>query len=44
VMMGADHAGNVPVEIAKLRAASLIDDELEWCLGRTAAEFFGLPG
>jgi predicted TIM-barrel fold metal-dependent hydrolase len=43
VMMGADHAGNVPVEIAKLRAASITEEDLEWCLGRTAAEFFGLP-
>jgi amidophosphoribosyltransferase len=29
--------------IAKLKAANLSDDDLEWCLGKTAAEFFGLP-
>jgi predicted TIM-barrel fold metal-dependent hydrolase len=43
VMMGADHAANLPVELAKFRAAGLTEEELEWCLGRTAAEFFGLP-
>lgn len=42
VMMGADHAANVPVELAKFRAAGLSEEELEWCLGRTAAEFFRL--
>jgi len=43
VMMGADHAANVPVELAKFRSASLSDEDLEWCLGKTAAGFFGLP-
>ncbi len=43
VMMGADHSDNVSVELAKFRAAGLSEDELAWCLGGTAARFFGLP-
>ncbi len=43
VLFGTDHAGNLPVELAKFRAADLSDEDLEWCLGRTAAEVYGLP-
>ncbi len=43
VLFGTDHAENCPVELAKFKAAALSGEELEWCLGRTAAEVYSLP-
>lgn len=43
VMMGADHGENLPVEIAKFKAAGLSESDLAMCLGGSAARFFGLP-
>jgi len=43
VMFGTDHADNCATELVKLRTAGLSDEELEWCLGRTAAEVYSLP-
>jgi len=42
VMFGADLVPNVPVELAKYRSLGLSEADLEWCLGKTAAEVFGL--
>jgi len=42
-MFGTDHADNCATELVKLRTAGLSDEELEWCLGRTAAEVYSLP-
>ena len=43
VMFGSDHGQNVATELAKYRTMGLDDRELEWCLGRTAAEVFRIP-
>jgi predicted TIM-barrel fold metal-dependent hydrolase len=43
IMFGSDHGDNVAAELAKFRAIGLTDEELEWCLGRTAAEVFRIP-
>lgn len=43
VMFGSDHGENVAIELAKYRAMGLTNEELEWCLGKTAAEVFKLP-
>jgi len=42
VMFGSDLLLNIPVELAKYRAIGLSEAQLEWCLGRTAAEVFRL--
>ena len=42
IMFGSDWPSNVPVELAKYRAASLSDEELATCLGGTAARVFRL--
>jgi predicted TIM-barrel fold metal-dependent hydrolase len=42
-MLASDHADNCAAELAKLRGCGLTDEELEWILGRTAGELFGLP-
>jgi predicted TIM-barrel fold metal-dependent hydrolase len=43
VMLGTDLVKNVPVELAKYRALGLAEEQLEWCLGKTAASVFRLP-
>jgi uncharacterized protein len=43
-MLASDHADNCAAELAKLRGCGLSEEELEWVLGRTAAEVFGLRG
>lgn len=42
VMFGSDHADNAATELAKFRSIGLSDEELDWCLGGTAARVFGL--
>ena len=42
VLFGSDTPANVPVELAKYRAASLSEEELATCLGGTAARIFQL--
>ncbi len=42
VLFGADHADNVATELTKHRTIGLADHELEWVLGRTAVEVYGL--
>ena len=42
VLFGSDWPANVPVELAKYRAASLSDEDLATCLGGTAARIFRL--
>lgn len=42
ILFGSDLPDNVPVEIAKYKAAGLSNDELEDCLYRTAAKVFKL--
>jgi predicted TIM-barrel fold metal-dependent hydrolase len=43
VMFGSDHGENVATELTKYRTIGLTDGELEWCLGKTAAEVFKIP-
>lgn len=43
MLMGSDHPANLTVELAKYRAAGLLDAELANCLGRTARRLFALP-
>lgn len=42
LMFGTDNPDNVGVELAKYRALHLPEEELSWCLGRTAETVFGL--
>jgi len=42
LMFGSDHAENAATELTKFRTAGLTEDELAWCLGKTAAAVFGL--
>ena len=42
VMLGTDLVPNIPVELAKYRGLGLSDDELAWCLGKTAEAVFRL--
>jgi predicted TIM-barrel fold metal-dependent hydrolase len=42
IMFGSDLPDNLPVELAKYRAAGLSEKELENCLGGTAMKLFGL--
>jgi predicted TIM-barrel fold metal-dependent hydrolase len=43
VMLGSDSGENVATELVKYRTMSLSEDELEWCLGKTAIKVFNLP-
>ncbi|MCW4026585.1 MAG: amidohydrolase family protein [Candidatus Bathyarchaeota archaeon] len=43
IMFGSDHGDNVAAELAKFGAISLTDQELEWCLGKTATKGFKIP-
>jgi predicted TIM-barrel fold metal-dependent hydrolase len=43
VMFGSDHGDNAATELVKFRTARLTAEELDWCLGATAAQVFGLP-
>ena len=43
VMFGSDHGENAAAELTKYRTIGLTDEELDWCLGKTAAEVFKLP-
>jgi predicted TIM-barrel fold metal-dependent hydrolase len=40
VMFGSDHGGNMEAELSKYRSLNLSKEELEWCLGNTAAKVF----
>jgi len=42
VMLGTDLISNMPVELAKYRAIGLSENELQWCLGKTAESVFRL--
>ena len=42
ILFGSDWPSNLPVELAKYRAASLSDKQLAACLGGTAARIFQL--
>jgi uncharacterized protein len=42
IMLGSDHADNAATELAKFRSIGLTDEELDWCLGGSAARVFGL--
>ena len=42
MVMGSDHPANLPVELAKWRAAGLSEGDLANCLGRTARTVFRL--
>jgi predicted TIM-barrel fold metal-dependent hydrolase len=42
-MLASDHADNCAAELAKLRGCGLSPEELDWILGGTASEVFGLP-
>lgn len=43
IMFGSDHGDNVATELTKFRTIVLTDEELEWCLGKTAAKVFKIP-
>lgn len=43
IMFGSDSAENTAAELAKYRTIGLTSEELEWCLGKTAAKVFGIP-
>ena len=43
IMFGSDHGDNVATELTKFRTMGLTDEELEWCLGRTAVKVFRIP-
>lgn len=42
LMFGSDHGENAASELAKYRTINLADEELEWCLGKTAAKAFNI--
>ena len=42
VMFGSDHGENVATELAKYRSIGLTEEDLEWCLGKTAKTVFSL--
>jgi hypothetical protein len=39
-MLGSDHGSNMEAELSKYRSLNLSKEELEWCLGNTAAKVF----
>jgi predicted TIM-barrel fold metal-dependent hydrolase len=43
IMMGGDLISNLPVELAKFRSLDLSEEDLNWCLAKTATEVFRLP-
>jgi uncharacterized protein len=43
LMMASDHGDNAATELTKHRTCGLTQEELEWCLGRTAVEVYKLP-
>jgi predicted TIM-barrel fold metal-dependent hydrolase len=43
IMMAGDLTSNFPVELAKYRSLNLPEDQLNWCLAKTAIEAFRLP-
>jgi predicted TIM-barrel fold metal-dependent hydrolase len=40
VMLGSDHGSNIEAELSKYRSLNLSREDLEWCLGKTAAKVF----
>lgn len=42
LMFGSDNPFNAPVELAKYRALDLSEEDLAWCLGRTANQVYKL--
>lgn len=43
VLFGSDHADNAATELTKFRTAGLTEEELAWCLHKTAASVYALP-
>jgi predicted TIM-barrel fold metal-dependent hydrolase len=43
VMWAGDLVSNFPVELAKYRSLNLPEDQLNWCLAKTAIKVFKLP-
>jgi len=43
VMMAGDLTSNFAVELCKYRSLNLPEDQLNWCLAKTAIEVFNLP-
>jgi len=42
IMFGSDHPENIATELTKYRTVGLTEEELLWCLGKTAATVFGI--
>ena len=42
VMFGSDHGENAATELTKFKTVGLSDQELEWCLGKTASKVFNI--
>ena len=42
LMFATDHPSNVPVELHKWRSLGLSPGDLEWVLGRTATQVYGI--
>ncbi|MBS7656607.1 MAG: amidohydrolase family protein [Candidatus Bathyarchaeia archaeon] len=42
IMFGSDHPENIPSELAKYRTVGFTDEELKWCLAKTAAKVFNI--
>jgi predicted TIM-barrel fold metal-dependent hydrolase len=43
VMLGSDHGSNMEAELCKYRSLGLVEEDLEYCLGKTAAQVFDIP-
>jgi predicted TIM-barrel fold metal-dependent hydrolase len=44
VLFGSDHAVNQATELEKIRTSGISEEEIVWCLGRTAASLYRLSG
>lgn len=42
MLFGSDHGDNVATELTKHRTIGLTDAEVDWVLGGTAVELYGL--
>lgn len=43
VLFGSDHAVNQATELEKIRTSGIDEEQIAWCLGRTAAALYRLP-
>ncbi len=43
LMLASDHPSNVPIELHKWRSLGLSAGDLEWVLGKTLAQVYGIP-